>query len=188
MSIEGLKRLFGQKKEETGPDPLSQMTLRNLQKGYFLDYDMKTWEVTAYNYYEWGRDDITHEWQLKSHDETIYLERETDDEDVWAISRKIPVGRVGHDIIRQIVETDDPPDTIAFEGTTFYLEESGAGHFYKEGQGQGQGFVVWDYVDDSGKQLLSIEQWGEEEFEAALGEPVEEYQFSNILPREKTPT
>ena len=38
--------------------------------------------------------------------------------------------------------------------------------------------------NDPGKKYLGIEQWGENDFEASLGEPVEEYQFTNILPRE----
>ena len=40
------------------------------------------------------------------------------------------------------------------------------------------------YEDESGEKYLAIEQWGETEFEASLGQPVEEYQFSDILPGE----
>jgi hypothetical protein len=40
----------------------------------------------------------------------------------------------------------------------------------------------WDYADDSGKYSLTIEQWGETDYELSVGREVEEYQFSNILP------
>ena len=143
---------------------------------------MKTWCVEARNHYEWGSGDRTHEWQLVSHDDTIYLERESDDEDHWSISRKIPIGKLGADIRSHITEHEDPPDQIVFEGTTFYLDETGGGHFFKNGESPGREVLKWDYADDSGKQYLTVEQWGETDFEAAIGHPVEAYQFDNILP------
>ncbi len=42
--------------------------------------------------------------------------------------------------------------------------------------------LCWDYYDLSEEKTLTIEQWGEEKFEAAVGIYVEEYQFTNILP------
>ena len=48
--------------------------------------------------------------------------------------------------------------------------------------GSGEEFINWSYVDESEKQVLVIEQWGENEFAASAGEVVEPYQFSNILP------
>jgi hypothetical protein len=173
---------FFKKKEAQGPDPLTELTLSNLQVGFFLDYDLKTWEVTGSHYYDWGSGDLTYEWQLKSHDETIYLEREPDDEDYWSISRKIAFQRLGAEIKKHILENDDPPESVVFEGTTFYREEMGGGKFFENRNSPGKELLKWDYADESGQHFLSIEQWGEEEFEASIGEPVETYQFVNILP------
>ena len=44
--------------------------------------------------------------------------------------------------------------------------------------------IVWDYTDRSGKKTLAIEQWGDDDYATAVGEIVEEYQFSSILPSE----
>lgn len=175
---------FFRKKPTDAPDPLKDLTLSKLQVGYFVDFDMKTWEVTAKHYYDWGSGVITHEWQLKSVDETIYLERASDDEDEWSISRKIPIGRLGSGIKEHINAHEDPPGQIVFEDTTFYLDESAGGHFHKDGKGPGQELIAWDYIDESEKKYLSIEQWGETDFEASVGEAVEDYQFTNILPTE----
>jgi len=179
----GFKDLF--KKNKPEPDPLKDLTLARMKRGYFVDYDLKTWEVTAVNYYDFGEGIISREWQLKSEDETVYLELESDDEDYWSLNRKIPFARLGSKIKDYILEHEDPPDEIVFDGVTYYIDETGAGHFYKDETGAGQEFIRWSYIDDSGKKLLDIEQWGEEDFEASVGEQVEEYQFSNILPREK---
>ncbi|MFQ5585121.1 MAG: DUF4178 domain-containing protein [Calditrichia bacterium] len=42
--------------------------------------------------------------------------------------------------------------------------------------------MYWDFIDEEDENFLTIEQWGETEFEAAMGYYVEEYQFTNILP------
>ncbi|MBW2062847.1 MAG: DUF4178 domain-containing protein [Deltaproteobacteria bacterium] len=180
----GFKDLF-KKKQPPKPDPLKDLTLSNLKKGYFVDYDLKTWEVTAANYYDFGQGDVTREWQLKNEEETVYLEMESDDEEFWSLNRKIPFGRLGPGLKDHILEHEDPPEEIVFDSVTFYLDETGGGHYFKDEQGPGQEFIRWSYRDDSGKKLLDIEQWGETDFEASVGERVEEYQFTNILPREE---
>jgi len=170
------------KKKSPGPDPLTELTPANLQAGYILDYDLKTWKVDACHYYDWGSGDITYEWQLITHDDTVYLEREPDDEDFWSICRKIPISRLGSHIINHIKAHDDPPNTFEFENDTYHLEETGGGRFFKDSKGPGLELISWSFQTTDGKKFLTIEQWGEDEFEASVGRPVEAYQFSNILP------
>ena len=47
----------------------------------------------------------------------------------------------------------------------------------------GDELIYWDYTDETGEKLLTIEQWGETEFEAAVGKTVQAYEFRNILPQ-----
>ncbi|CAN2042601.1 DUF4178 domain-containing protein [Candidatus Magnetomoraceae bacterium gMMP-15] len=176
---------FFKKKTSNELDPLTGLNLANLKAGYLVDYDLKTWEVKAYNTYDWGEGDISYEWQLVSSDDTIYLERESDDVDFWSISRKISFSSLGPGIKEHIMEHDDPPEQIVFDGKKYYLEEMSGGHFHKNGTGEGEPVIIWNYEDDSGKYFLGIEQWGEEDFEASFGQAVEEYQFTDILPRKK---
>lgn len=178
----GLMDFFKRKKGEN-PDPLSDLSLAKLKKGFMVDYDMKTRRVTESSYYDWGSDDITYEWQLTSaDDEIIYLEREPDDEDYWSISRKIPLNSIDKRVIEHILTHHDPPNEIIHNETTFVLSETGSGRFYKGCKGAGRELIKWDFEDDSGKHFLSIEQWGENDFELSTGYKVEEYQFTNILP------
>ncbi len=170
------------RKKAAGPDPIADLTPAKLKVGYYLDYDLKTWEVTGAHRYDWGDGDETFEWQLKSHDDTIYLEREPGDEDYWSISRKIAVQRLGAAIIQHIKANEDPPEEIVYDGTSYFLEESAAGHFFQTEQSAGRELLRWDFIDDQEEKILSIEQWGENEFEAAVGIMVQEYQFTNILP------
>lgn len=173
---------FFSKKKTPEKDIIKDLTLSKMKKGFMVDYDMKTWEVTAYNIYDWGKGDRSHEWQLNSHDDMIFLELEEDDGQVWTVSRKIDYGRLDPNIRSHILDTGDPPSEIQFEGVTYYMEEMAGGHFYRDGSGEGQEMLRWSYENDAGTAYLEIEQWGEQEFEAGTGIPAESYQFTNILP------
>ena len=126
--------------------------------------------------------DIVHEWQLRSADDTLHLACETDDETEWSVSRPFDVSRLPADILASIKTTDDPPETIVFEGITWQMTEISAGQYYKDGLGNGRDLIAWNYENEDGSRYLTIEQWGENAFEASMGEPVAEWQFENLLP------
>ena len=107
----GWKDLF-KKDKDTGPDPVTGLTLGKMKAGYVVDYDLKSWEVTAYNSYDWGDGDLSHEWQLKNSDQVLYLELESDDEDDWSLNRKLPFHKLGAGIKEYIMENGDPPDEL----------------------------------------------------------------------------
>ncbi len=180
----GFMNFFKKRDPRIKTDPLSDLILSKLKKGYYVDYDLKTWEVSAANRYEWGEDDTTWEWQLQSYDDVIYLEREFDDEDYWCISRKLPFSRLDPHLIRRIVSSNETPDTIVFEGTTYSLDETGGAHFFGDASTVGREVFKWDYLDSTETKNLTIEQWGENDYELSVGTSVQEYQFSDILPSE----
>ena len=169
------------KKGQKKPDIIKGLSIKTMKAGFLLDFDLKTWEVTSVNHYDWGGD-LTYEWQLKTHDDTLYLEFEDDDEDLFSVSRKIPIGKIDKKIIDQIIKDGDPPEEIQFDGTPYFLDETAGGKFYKDRGEMGKEMVKWDFIDDSGKKYLTIEQWGEADFEASEGYPAYEYQFTNLLP------
>lgn len=175
----GWKDLF--KKKEKDADPFADLTLDKLKTGYILDYDMQTWQVTAHHYYDWGGGEITHEWQLKGVHETIYLDMDQNDETEWTISHKIHTRQLGESV-DQIRKQGHPPDKITYQEDTFFLEEDGDGSFYENSKGPLQKFHYWDYENGTGDRFLTIERWDQNKLEASLGQSVQEYQFTDILP------
>ncbi len=169
------------KKEEESIDPLNELDLPHLKKGYMVDYDLKTYQVTGYNTYDYGDGYVSKEWELTSGDERLYLEMEEDDGIYWSLAKKIPVGSFDKDVKAEIIENDEAPEEIVYKGKTYFLDEESAGHMQKGGAGSRQEFISWTYVDEK-KNFINIEQWGETEFEASAGWEAEEYQFTNILP------
>ena len=177
----GLKDWFSKKKKPE-VDPLHELSLEHLKPGYFVDFDLKTWEVTGYNVYEWEESAENREWQLRASDDMVYLELEVDDDRYWSINRKIPFLKLGAEVKQHLQEEQDPPDEIVYNGVNYYLEEMAGGYFREGEEGVRREMLRWSYEDDSGSHFLTIEQWGEGDFEASQGEAVQEYQFTNILP------
>jgi len=170
------------KKEAVGEavDPLD-IALHSLKPGYVLDYDLKTWQVSAQHHYEYDGDHID-EWELTCADEVVYLECKKDDGVTYTLTRKIRISQIDADIPAYINQNDDPPDEITYNDVAYEADSSSLGRYFKNGQGTGEEFIVWDYFDESETRTLSIEQWSDDQFEASVGEIVEDYQFTNILP------
>ena len=173
-------RWFGRKPADEGPDPLADLVLEKLRVGYLVDYDLDTWKVTGYCRYRFsGRDDDIEEWELTRSGEQRYLERA---DDAWSLSRRIAIGDIAGDVRQRILDDEDPPERIVFEGAAYRLDASYAGHLFPDGAGAGESVIRWEYVDEAETAFVGIEQWSETEFTAAAGRVVEDYQFTHILP------
>ena len=173
---------FLKKGKDATSESLGDLTLDKMKPGDLVDYDLKTWEVVACHSYDWGDGDTSYEWQLKSTNDVVYLQKESDDEEDWSLNRQIHINRLGADVKDKILVSGDPPHEIRYEGVTYYLTETAGGRFLKDSKGPGQEMLSWSYEDDDGSKYLTIEQWGEDDFQASVGIPVEPYQFTNILP------
>ena len=112
----------------------------------------------------------------------VYLQKESDDEDDWSLNRSIHFNRLGPEIKETIIDSGDPPSEIVYEGATYFLSETAGGHYLKDCKAPGKEMLSWSYEDDAGGKYLTIEQWGEEDFQASVGIAVEPYMFTNILP------
>lgn len=186
MDKMGLFDFFKGKKADTEHEEIMHdLVLNQLRTGCFVDYDLTSWKVTASHKYAWG-EDISLEWQLVSAEKTLYLEMEEDDVAEWSMSESIPFADLGDNVRSALVEAGDPPDEIVYNGVTYYIETALGGYFFKNGQekpnARPEEMLAWDFCSEDGDHYLSIEQWGETEFTASKGWPVEEYQFTNILP------
>ena len=173
------KKLFGKKEKDR-----SSIGLKDLLPGDMLDYDMKSWEVTAKNQYE-SDGEAGYEWQLKTSDDMIFLELEDDEADEFSISRKIKTSELAPEIFEEIAETDDAPEKIQYNGKDFYLDEVYSAYFFKDCSEEGTPFISYDYVSEDGSDYLTVEQWGERSFEVSAGHEVFDYQFTNFLPGAK---
>ncbi len=175
---------FFKKKKEEEPhyDPTS-IRITDLRKGWVLDYDGKSWEVTEEFEYDWGGNYFSYEFKLVSASETIFLSVEEDDEIECVVSQKLNFGKLDDSVEESIRKHERPPKRISFNGTEFFRESERPGYFRNVHEDRDFiEFMSWEYFDETEKFCLTIEQWGENEFEASFGIVSDPYQFTNILP------
>jgi len=179
--------LLGKKKQEPGVKPYfdpTKVKLEDLRPGWLVDFDMKTWEVIARHRYDMGDGFEMIEWELRSGNEIRYLCREEDDGIYWTLMKKVPLGAIDPGLKKHILQYEDPPQRLQYEGMVYEMVSYGGAKFFKNGMPPAVPFLYWEYESSDGTKVVTVEQWGDTEFEASAGEYVEEYQFSNILPRE----
>jgi hypothetical protein len=170
-------------KEEEQPafDP-TNLKITDLRKGFILDYDSKSWEVVKEYEYDWGDNFFTLEFQIKSADSLAYLNVEEDDEIEITVCKAVDINNIDKTLIEEIIEQEKPRRTIEFSGKTFFRKAEASGNCRDMSGNNWDPFISWDYRDETSKYILTIEQWGEDEFEAFLGKVVEDYEISNIFP------
>lgn len=181
----GLFDFFKKNSTSVQEDTNVNLELEDLRTGCFVDYDLESWKVQAAHKYDWDGD-LSFEWQLVSSSKTLYLQMEEDDVKEWSLFEDISYGSLDSKIRNKLAETGDPPKTIGYNGVKYHLTTVSGGIFLQNGldkkNAEPKEMLAWDFESDDGDRYLSIEQWAEHDFSASIGWPVEEYQFTNILP------
>lgn len=168
-------------KKNSKPLP-TVLTINDLQVGYLFDYDMKSWQVLRVNNYRYGAGEQSREWEVEHAGQHRFLIRNDGDELSYCWGQKIGnLNQLGATTRQTIIDTDDPPTTITYDGKHYHLEESGTGLFSRQ-QDEAIEFVYWELIDEQDQEFVTIEQWGEGDFTASHACWIEEYQITNILP------
>lgn len=173
---------FGWFRKKKNTEAKIDWTLKDLKKGFLLDYDMKTWQVSGFHRYVWEDGSSTIEWILKSADDTVFLEPAEDS--LWLVSRIHTRSTLPQLVYDYIIEHEEAPKQVEWQGSEYHLDEDSAADFFPDGEGPAKPLMAYDYEDEDEDHLLTIEQWDDHSFTVSHGTYEEEYRFSNILPGE----
>lgn len=173
--------LLNKQRDDPALDPLRDLVIEKLRVGYLVDYDLKTWRVTAYNTYDFDGLKVE-EWELTQDRDVRYLERYEEDDEVWTLATKIPIGMLGDAVRTKLYAQEEPPGELSYGGRPYYLFSDAAGYCREGGRGEPQPMLTWEYSDAEGQTFVTVEQWGERELDASSSVRVHAYAFTNILP------
>ena len=175
---------FFKKKEKEPKYDITNLTVLDLDKGFILDYDMKSWVVKQVGEYDWGHDCFSKEYKLDSGDDKVYLSVEDDEELELSITKSIKMHKLGENIIDETIKNEKPPSKLVYKDRTYFLDEDCAGYYNDASSGskEWEELINWDYYDEDEEHIISITQWGEREFEASVGKIIKEFEVSNIIP------
>jgi hypothetical protein len=154
----------------------------DLEKGYLFDYDLETWTVLKMSEYDWGDQYFSREFLIESRGKKRFLHLEDDDGLVLTLSEKLKIRTLSEDVMTALEKKGKPPKKINYNGILFYRNEEAPGHYRDVENDNWEALISWDYEDAEEVQCLSIEQWGENEYEASHGHIIAEKEISNILP------
>jgi len=180
---------FKKKKKVIGPhyDP-TQIKITDLRKGWFLTYDDKTWEVVEEFEYDWGKEQFSYEFLLDNGEgDQQFLSLDEDDGLTCVLFKKVRFSQLpeADDIAEKIINTHKAPRRVQAQGRTFYLEAETPGYFRNIKESEFREFIVWEYWDETETKALNIEQWGDNSFEAAIGNLVAEREFTDLTPAQR---
>ena len=178
----GLFGLF-KKKDELDYDP-SDVKITDLRTGFLLDYDLKTWRVNEMYEYDWGNSYFTREFLLDAGDEQVYLHVDPNDGMFLTITKNIKVRAIDENLPEYIIEHQKTPPKLAYENIEYYLEKETPGYFSDQPQHDDTWaeLISWEFYDKDSQFILSVEQWGENDFTAAQGKIIKDFEISNIIP------
>jgi hypothetical protein len=179
------KKIFSKKNAEPKSKyDILNMKVTDLRVGFMFDYDMSNWIVDAEYEYDWGNEYFTKEFKITNGIDIKYLSIDSEDQEYVSIVEKIKLRQIDINLPEYIIEHQKPPKEIMFNNTKFLLEEENPGYFKDLGNDDQDWieFLSWDY-EDYDNNVITIEQWGDKSFEAAIGKYIKNTAISNILPQ-----
>jgi hypothetical protein len=164
-------------------DP-TRITVKDIRKGFMLDYDFRTWEVTDEYEYDWGNNRFSYEFKIVADNDSLYLRIEQAQKIVCYLTQKIRFSKLGESVENHIKQNEKPPREITYEGIRYTKERETPGFFRntEDNPDDSSEILSWEYIDDSETRVLIIDQWDVDDFEAITGFIVQESAISNILP------
>lgn len=177
--------IFDRFKKDKQPEyDVTNLSVRDFKKGFVFDFNLKTWIVKEAYEYDWGNNNFTFEFKIDAGDEVLFLHYEEDDALEITVSSKVKIRNVDEDLPEHITKFDAPPKKIVYKGVTYFLDDEAPGFFHNcdHGEDAWDEFISWSFYDEAEEKLITIEQWEEKQFEAAVGRVVKEFEITNILP------
>lgn len=176
------KRLFGiRKASKGGPESKIDLEVKDLQVGYILDYDLKSWEVTDVAVYTWDNGVKDYEYTLFDGTEKLYLNYEVVDAKLsiyreGKINEIWPEGKVKMRTNKDLIN-----DEVKYKGDTYYFLAEAAAKV--KNSSESYFLQNWIFENAAETELISFNLYDDRSMDAYLGMRIPDHAISNILPR-----
>ncbi|MDW7690876.1 DUF4178 domain-containing protein [Flammeovirgaceae bacterium SG7u.111] len=165
-------------------DP-TDLTVGNLQTGFLLDYDLKTWEVVNENQFDWYNGQSESEYKITADTRQKFLNvRIENGQEVVIDFKIISIYAINNRLEAEITLRNKPANILTFNEMPFYREGmTKEGIFFNiTTKDHGKKIDVWEYFNEARTEVLRIERHGKD-FRTFYGNVVSTLQFSDILPK-----
>lgn len=173
------------KKEEPKYD-VTNLSVLDFDQGFVFDYNLKSWVIKEAYQYDWGKNNFSSEYKIDSGDEVGFLSVADEGDLYISFTKPIKIQQLGDGLREQIRKNEKAPESLEYDGVTYYLDEDSAGFFNDKTKGTDdwEELISFDYLDKDEKLCLNITQWDDHNFEASAGVMIKPFEISNITPVE----
>lgn len=172
-------------KEEAAFDPLD-IRVEDLKKGDLFDYNLETWTVEEEFEYDWGEECFTKELLIQQGALKRYLSIDIEDGLELSIQEKVTLRSLDENFVDHLMDIQEPLKKIEYKGIKYFKDAKNYGYYRNVNtKSEGEECISWDFYDANETHILTIEQWGESEFEVSVGKILKRSDISDILPSSK---
>jgi len=177
--IKRIMSLFKSKPSEV-EDTKIDFEIEDLKKGYFLDYDLKTWQITDFSTYSWDNGVTDFESTLFDGKDKLFLSYETVN-DASSLFWENDIDKIWIGARSKIRANQDLTQEKFWFNNILY-------HYAAEGSAKVKStketytMVNWLFESEDRMHLVSLNKYGDGFIEAYEGIRITKHQISNITP------
>ncbi len=149
-------------KSNKGPSSVDY-TVKDIKKGFIVEYDLKSWEAIEEYEYDWGGNYKGKEWTLFDGKNELYLYYASFPSEEISVSTRT---------------------SFAYGGKQWSIVDESPGLMINTDTNEEQEIVSWTFDDSNETEFITIVRNGEKSCDAYKGKYIKNYEVSNILPRE----
>jgi hypothetical protein len=179
--IQLIKRLFGSKKtNSSNGDVKIDYEVKDIQKGFVLEYDMRSWIVKDVATYEWDNGVKDLEFTIFDGKDKLFLNYESLDASIsmyWSVQ----INSVWPDGKLKIRKNQGIQDsTFSYKGGIydFFAEASAR----VKGTKESYNMQNWVFASNDQNSFVSFNKYDDSSIDAYAGKKLKEYEISNIFP------
>lgn len=164
------RSLFGGKKKRDSDKPAPDETIRSAQVGdvvvingfsptledaYFIIENVNRFEAPFGKWFELmgvdGERRVAIEW---SDNDGLYIAVNEQDGPMG-----LAVIGIDEDALVQLDEQHSIDNSVTYEGEDYFYRNSYEAHYYKDNQGGGEGFYLWEFGTENGEKTAAVVKW-----------------------------
>lgn len=176
-------RIFKMFKSNKGGSSVDY-TVKDIKKGYILEYDLKNWEAIEEFEYDWGGNYKGKEWTLFDGKDEVYLYYASFPSEEISVSTRMNMLRDLPELRKDVFDNDEPRTAFEFNGKKWNIVDESPGLMINTETKEEVEVVSWTFDDQNESEFISIVRNGEKSCDAYQGKYIKNYEVSDILPRE----
>ena len=176
-------RLFKMFKSNKGGSTVD-FTVKDIKKGFIVEYDLKSWEAIEEYEYDWGGNYKGKEWTLFDGKNQLYLYYASFPSEEISVSTRMNMLKELPDLRSDVFTNDEPRTSFAYGGKQWSIVDESPGLMINSDTKEEQEIVSWTFDDSEETEFITVVRNGEKSADAYKGKYIKNYEVSNILPRE----